>query len=138
MVVARYRTGQLLIVDRLREMVRLASGSTSTAELDTRATERALACLRALRSAPARHAGAQRARRRHQHAASRAQAERSWPRAEAALGHPIEIISGIEEARLIYLGVVALHADTTEGSNLVLDIGGGSTELIIGEGYEPK
>jgi exopolyphosphatase/guanosine-5'-triphosphate,3'-diphosphate pyrophosphatase len=47
------------------------------------------------------------------------------------------VISGIEEARLIYLGV-SHHTDTAEGSNLVVDIGGGSTELIIGEGYEPK
>ena len=53
-------------------------------------------------------------------------------RAREALGHPIEIISGIEEARLIYAGV----ANTTPnepGRRLVVDIGGGSTEVIIGE-----
>ena len=57
-------------------------------------------------------------------------------RAREALGHPIEIISGMEEARLIYPGVA--HTMPTEpGQRLVFDIGGGSTELIIGEGSTP-
>ena len=57
-------------------------------------------------------------------------------RAREALGHPIEIISGMEEARLIYSGVA--HTMPNEpGRRLVVDIGGGSTELIIGEGLEP-
>jgi exopolyphosphatase/guanosine-5'-triphosphate,3'-diphosphate pyrophosphatase len=56
--------------------------------------------------------------------------------AEDALGHPVEVISGIEEARLIYLGV-SHHIDASTGRNLVIDIGGGSTELIIGKGYDP-
>ncbi|MGH8179986.1 MAG: exopolyphosphatase, partial [Steroidobacteraceae bacterium] len=57
-------------------------------------------------------------------------------RAREALGHPIEIISGMEEARLIYSGVA--HTMPSEpGRRLVVDIGGGSTELIIGEGLAP-
>ena len=57
-------------------------------------------------------------------------------RAEDVLGHDVEIISGQEEARLIYLGVAHNVADVS-GRRLVVDIGGGSTELIIGEKFEP-
>jgi exopolyphosphatase/guanosine-5'-triphosphate,3'-diphosphate pyrophosphatase len=52
-------------------------------------------------------------------------------KAEAALGHPVEVIAGREEARLIYLGAAKMMPD--EGRRLVVDIGGGSTECIIGE-----
>jgi exopolyphosphatase / guanosine-5'-triphosphate,3'-diphosphate pyrophosphatase len=55
--------------------------------------------------------------------------------AEKALGYPIEIISGEEEARLIYLGIAHQLARAKE-ERLVIDIGGGSTELIVGRGYE--
>lgn len=57
--------------------------------------------------------------------------------AEAALGFPIEIISGREEARLIYLGV-AHSLPVAHHNRLVIDIGGGSTEFIIGHGLKPK
>lgn len=57
-------------------------------------------------------------------------------RARHLLHHPIEIISGQEEARLIYQGVA--HTQHTEGQILVIDIGGGSTELIIGEQYDAR
>jgi exopolyphosphatase/guanosine-5'-triphosphate,3'-diphosphate pyrophosphatase len=57
-------------------------------------------------------------------------------RAEGILGHPVEVISGREEARLIYLGVSHTLADTP-GKRLVADIGGGSTEFIIGQRFEP-
>jgi exopolyphosphatase/guanosine-5'-triphosphate,3'-diphosphate pyrophosphatase len=57
--------------------------------------------------------------------------------AEQALGHPIEVISGREEARLIYIGVVH-STPPNDGLRLVLDIGGGSTELILGEGHQPR
>ena len=58
-------------------------------------------------------------------------------RARKALGHPIEIIAGREEARLIYLGVAHTQADDS-GTRLVMDIGGGSTEFIIGERFEAR
>ena len=57
------------------------------------------------------------------------------PEAEKAIGYPIEIISGEEEGRLIYLGVACSLANPGE-RRLVLDIGGGSTELIVGKGLD--
>jgi exopolyphosphatase/guanosine-5'-triphosphate,3'-diphosphate pyrophosphatase len=58
------------------------------------------------------------------------------PQAEAALGFPIEIIGGREEARLIFIGAANALPPATH-RRLVVDIGGGSTELIIGQGIEP-
>src|SRR5260221_2241518 len=58
-------------------------------------------------------------------------------KAEAALGFPIDIIAGHEEARLIYLGVAHVLPPSTE-PRLVIDIGGGSTEIIIGRGLTPE
>src|SRR5205814_5856120 len=57
--------------------------------------------------------------------------------AQAALGFPIEVISGREEARLIYVGV-AHGLPPSKDRRLVVDIGGGSTEFIIGSGYKPQ
>jgi exopolyphosphatase/guanosine-5'-triphosphate,3'-diphosphate pyrophosphatase len=136
MVVARYSHGQLVVIDRLREMVRLASGIEDSGRIDKEAAARALACL---------HRFGQRLRDMHARSvrvvgtnalrvARRKQA--FLERAREALGHPIEIISGMEEARLIYSGVA--HTMPSEaGRRLVCDIGGGSTELIIGEGLNP-
>ncbi len=56
-------------------------------------------------------------------------------RAQKALGFPIEVISGREEARLIYAGVA--HLQPTDASRLVVDIGGRSTEMILGQGRTP-
>lgn len=137
MVVARTQHGQPFIVDRLREMVRLASGLNRHGYLDHASQERAIACLRRfgqrlrdMRADRVRVVGTNTLRRARN-------ASAFLEAAEASLGHPVEVISGIEEARLIYLGV-SHHTDTAEGRNLVVDIGGGSTELIIGEGHEPK
>jgi exopolyphosphatase/guanosine-5'-triphosphate,3'-diphosphate pyrophosphatase len=137
MVVARAHHGQTSIVDRLREMVRLASGLNQHGYLDNASQDRALACLRRfgqrlrdMQAHQVRVVGTNTLRRARN-------ADAFLAAAEDALGHPVEVISGMEEARLIYLGV-SHHTDTAEGSNLVVDIGGGSTELIIGDGYEPR
>jgi exopolyphosphatase/guanosine-5'-triphosphate,3'-diphosphate pyrophosphatase len=136
MVVARYSHGQLVIVDRLREMVRLAAGISEDGRLDKAAAARALACLerfgqrlRDMQASDVRVVGTNALR-----VARRKQA--FLERAREALGFPIEIVSGMEEARLIYSGV-AHNLPNEEGRRLVLDIGGGSTEIIIGEHFEP-
>src|SRR6202034_2125326 len=136
MVVARYSHGQLVILDRLREMVRLAAGMGDSGRLDDTATDRALRCLerfgqrlRAMRADSVRVVGT--------NALRRAKRKRWFlEHARAALGHPIEIISGLEEARLIYSGV-AHTSPMSPDKRLVIDIGGGSTEVVIGEGFEP-
>jgi exopolyphosphatase / guanosine-5'-triphosphate,3'-diphosphate pyrophosphatase len=137
MVVARYSHGQLLIVDRLREPVRLAAGLDEHGRLERDATDRALACLERF-GQRLRDMQAQRVRVVGTNTLRQAKRRGAFlDRASAALGHPIEIVAGIEEARLIYLGV--LHTMPREnGNRLVTDIGGGSTELIVGEGAAPK
>jgi len=136
MVVARYSHGQLVIIDRLREMVRLAAGVGEDGRFDKEVAARAIACLerfgqrlRDMHARSVRVVGTNALR-----IARRKQA--FLERAREALGHPIEIVSGMEEARLIYSGV-AHNLPNEPGRRLVIDIGGGSTELIIGEGYEP-
>jgi exopolyphosphatase / guanosine-5'-triphosphate,3'-diphosphate pyrophosphatase len=136
MVVARYTHGQLVILDRLREMVRLGAGLEADGRLNKEVVARALACLerfgqrlRDMRPDSVRVVGTNVFRR--------AKKKESFvERAREALGHPIEIVSGIEEARLIYSGV-AHTMSPGPGRRLVCDIGGGSTEIIIGEGLEP-
>ena len=137
LVVARYTHGQLVVVDRLREMVRLGSGMDEEGRLDRDVAARALACLerfgqrlRDIHADSVRVVGTNALRRAHRK-------QSFLDRARAALGHPIEIVSGMEEARLIYSGVAHTSPATT-GRRLVVDIGGGSTELIIGEGLEPQ
>src|ERR1700685_3043510 len=136
MVVARYSHGQLVILDRLREMVRVAACLGDSGRLDDAATDRALRCLerfgqrlRAMRADGVRVVGTNALRRARR---------KRWffERARAALGHPIEIISGLEEARLIYSGV-AHTSPMSPDKRLVIDIGGGSTEVVIGEGFNP-
>src|SRR5450631_985520 len=136
MVVARRSHGQLVIMDRLREMVQLGAGLCANGLLDDGAEERALRCLerfgqrlRAMNANGVRVVGT--------NALRRAKRKRWFlERARAALGHPIEIISGLEEARLIYSGVVHTSPMSPD-KRLVIDIGGGSTEVVIGEGFNP-
>ena len=137
MVVGRYTHGQITIVDRLRETVRLAAGLDDQDRLSREATGRALACLERfgqrlhdMKAERVRVVGTNTLRKARRKGAF-------LDRAREALGHPIEIISGVEEARLIYLGV-AQTTPSEGGHRLVIDIGGGSTELIIGEGFAAR
>ena len=137
MIVGELRHGQIVILDRLRETVRLAEGLSDSGEISADARGRAIDCLsrfgerlRDMQAGSVRAAGTSTLRR--------AREESGFMRAaEAALGHPIEVISGQEEARLIYGGVIS-SLPPNEGQRLVMDIGGGSTELILGEGLRPK
>ncbi len=136
LIVARNIDGQLHVLDRLREMVQLAAGLDARNRLSAEAQANALACLerfgqrlRGMEPGSVRAVGTNTLRRARNGRQFLAAAQR-------ALGHPIEVISGQEEARLIYLGVAHSRADD-QGRRLVMDIGGGSTELIIGERFEP-
>jgi exopolyphosphatase/guanosine-5'-triphosphate,3'-diphosphate pyrophosphatase len=136
MIVARVLNGQLHVVDRLQEMVRLAAGLDERNRLSRDAQERALACLerfgqrlRGLAPGGVRAVGTSTLRRARG-------VDKFLATAERALGQPIEVISGQEEARLIYQGV-AQNLPADERARLVVDIGGGSTELILGQGLEP-
>jgi exopolyphosphatase/guanosine-5'-triphosphate,3'-diphosphate pyrophosphatase len=137
LIVAQVSDGNLQVIDRLRETVRLAGGldpeSKVLAEEDM---ARGLGCLerfgQRLRDLPpqaVRAVGTNTLR-------SARNGEAFRHRAEAALGHRIEVIAGREEARLIYLGV-AHGVGGGARRRLVIDIGGGSTECIIGEGFDP-
>ena len=131
--VARVQGEQLYLLDALKEPVRLAAGLDKNKRLDADSQQRALDCLRRfserLRGLPegaVRCVGTSALR-------VAKNAEQFLEQAEAALGFPIEIIAGREEARLIYLGVT--HSlPPSSGRRLVVDIGGGSTECIIGSG----
>ncbi len=135
LVVARYEHGEPRVIDRLRDSVRLAAGLRADGSLDESRRDRALACLarfgQRLRTLPQEHvrAVATNTVRRLSAPASFLSA------AEEALGHPIEVVSGREEARLIYLGVAHGVPDSPE-RRLVIDIGGGSTEFIIGQHFD--
>jgi exopolyphosphatase/guanosine-5'-triphosphate,3'-diphosphate pyrophosphatase len=138
MIVARLdESGTLSVIDKLRETVRLGGGLKENGKLSKESMERALACLeqfgqriRSLPKGDVRVAGTNTLRVARN-------AEKFLRVAEERLGHPIEVISGREEARLIYLGVAHGRAART-GKRLVVDIGGGSTEFIIGEGKESE
>ena len=137
MIVCSLKDGKLQTIDRLKEMVRLASGLDKHNKLDKTTQERALACLERfgerVRNFPpgsVRIVGTNTLRMAKN-------SNEFILKAEKALGHPIHIISGIEEARLIYQGVANSLASNAK-LRLVMDIGGGSTEYIIGSDDVPK
>jgi len=128
--------GRIHVLDRLRDPVRLAAGIDARGYLSDDAVARGTTALERfgerLRDMPSRAVRAV--------ATNTLRKARNGAAVEAAfseaLGHPVEIISGREEARVIYAGVTHVTPEIQERL-LVLDIGGGSTECILGRGYEP-
>jgi exopolyphosphatase/guanosine-5'-triphosphate,3'-diphosphate pyrophosphatase len=127
--------GQMHIVRTARDPIRLAAGLGPDGALTEEAMETAVrslrdigAILRQYRLDAVRVVATNTMR-------VATNAEALLPRLEAAIGHPIEIISGEEEGRLIYMGVSAALGRPGE-QRLVIDVGGGSTEVIAGRGDE--
>ncbi len=137
MIVARSVNGHFHVVDRLRERVAIAEGfDPKKKRLSKKVERRALECLARFRQRLAHHP-----RRAIRAVGTNTMREledrgRFLARAERALGQPIEIVAGKEEGRLIYLGASHSLADDGE-RRLLVDIGGGSTECVIGERFEP-
>ncbi|WP_341674903.1 exopolyphosphatase [Niveibacterium sp. SC-1] len=136
LMIGRIEGDQIFAQDNLKEPVRLAAGLSSDRMLDASAQARGLEALRkfgerlrGFRPSEVRAVGTNSLRVAKNSAAF-------LELASQALGFPIEVISGREEARLIYLGVAHTLPDPGH-RQLVFDIGGGSTEFIIGSGYEP-
>ena len=135
--VGRVVDDQIYTLDSLKESVRLASGLTADKRLDEESQARALDALRLFgERMGGLDRGAVRAVATNTLRVAKNAAE-FLPLAEEALGFPIEIIAGREEARLIYIG--ASHSlPMSAQKRLVVDIGGGSTEFIIGKRHEPQ
>lgn len=136
LLLARKEKDELSIINRMGKKVQLAAGLDTNNHLDEEAQQRGLACLKlmepfleGLSESQVRLVATNTLR-------TASNAQEFISRAEAILGLPIKVISGHEEARLIYLGVVNSNPKVV-GKRLVIDIGGGSTEFIIGEGKEP-
>ena len=136
LLLARKVKGELSVIKRVGEKVQLAAGLDANNHLSEAAQQRGLACLKlmapflqGLKENQVTLVATNTLRAAHN-------AKEFIVRAEEILGFPIEIIAGREEARLIYVGVVNSNPKVAE-KRLVVDIGGGSTEFIIGEGKDP-
>ncbi|HCT7942293.1 exopolyphosphatase [Raoultella ornithinolytica] len=136
MVIARVVDGAMQIIGRLKQRVHLADGLDENSVLSDEAIARGLNCLslfaerlQGFSPSSVCIVGTHTLRQA-------ANAAEFLKRAEKVIPYPIEIISGNEEARLIFMGVE--HTQPERGRKLVIDIGGGSTELVIGEDFEPR
>ncbi len=131
------KDGTLKVIDKEKEMVRLRGGLDSAGGLDPVVEKRAFDCLQRFgdrlkhfKSKNVRVAGTNTIR-------NLKPSDDFIRRGSKLLGHQIEIISGREEARLVYLGV-AHTLSNDHGKQLVIDIGGGSTEFILGQSFIPN
>jgi len=127
---SRYRR-----IDYQKENVRLGAGLDGNGLLTEEAAERGLTCLARFAQRLRDFAPAQVRAVATQTLREARNRDAFLARAQAVLGFPIEVISGREEARLIYAGVARLQPSTVP--RLVVDIGGRSTEMILGHGRKP-
>ncbi|MBQ5963882.1 Ppx/GppA phosphatase family protein [Massilia sp. ZL223] len=127
--------GRMHIVRTARDPIRLAAGLDSDNMLSEAAMRTAIRCLEDFRKILGEyHLDAVRVVATNTMRVAR-NADVLLPLAEQAIGYPIEIISGEEEGRLIYMGV-SRAIDKPDERRIVVDIGGGSTEVITGTGAE--
>lgn len=135
LAIARLDHGEVRKVASISEKVQLAAGLDENNILSEEAMQRGLDCLHRF----AQHVtevNPNLLRVVATNALRKAvNAQEFIKRANQLLPKPIEIIAGREEARLIYLGVS--HSNASSDKRIVIDIGGGSTEFIIGQGFEP-
>ncbi len=137
MVVARQVHGEIRTLEKMGEKVQLGAGLDDHNNLTEDTQQRALACLgRFAQRISGMPPEAVQVVGTNALRVARNTGD-FLARAEEVLGYPVEIIAGREEARLIYLGVSHTLSDDA-GRRLVIDIGGGSTEFIIGERFEPR
>ncbi len=137
MVIARYVNGAIQVIYRYKQNVRLAMGLNEEFELSQTSIEKGIHCLslfaERLKGFPVKHVRViathtlRVAKNKHQFIQA----------AKQVFPYPIEIISGQEEARLIYLGMITAESTKESDVKFVIDIGGGSTEIAIGTGFKP-
>lgn len=143
LLIARYLHGKLTVLIRDKATVQIARGMQDDGKLTPDACQRALDCLQSfalqLQQYPGivvRAAGTKALR-------DASNANVFIEQAQQVLGHSVDVLSGEEEARLVYGAATRdyfhRHYDTHQPSHfLVIDIGGGSTELVIGQGDKPR
>ena len=136
LVVARIMAGSVQILHRVKQKVRLAEGLDKEDMLSDEAQQRGLQTLEVVAES-LQGIETENVRIVATYTLRKARnAQEFIKTARKILPYPIEVISGAEEARLIYQGVA--HTNHDDGQRLVVDIGGGSTEFIIGEGFNTK
>ncbi|GAB3028104.1 exopolyphosphatase [Bowmanella dokdonensis] len=135
LVVARIVAGSVQILHKVKQKVRLADGLDKQGNLSPEAIERGIETLQQFADS-LRGFKPDTVRIVATHTLRKANNAKAFIRAaRQVLPYPVEVVSGVEEARLIYQGVA--HTQENAGRRLVIDIGGGSTEFIIGTGFKP-
>lgn len=136
MMIARISKGALQPIQAYRERVQLAAGLSPERILSEDAIERGVECLQRMGKVLSDYALDQ-VRVVATHTIRVARNRNDFiSLAEQALGYSVDVISGSEEARIIYQGVA--HSRTLDTQAMIIDIGGGSTEIAVGVGFEPS